>query len=59
MLAEPYKCRGGYHPPFKFLKKYTRVIIAIKLYLLFYALVDSVKVNKNDKKIIWKDGTES
>ena len=26
---------------------------------LFYALVDRVKVNKNDIKIIWKDGTES
>ena len=26
---------------------------------LFYALVDKVKVNKNEIKIIWKDGTES
>ena len=26
---------------------------------LFYALVDRVKVNKNDITIIWKDGTES
>ena len=26
---------------------------------LFYALVDKVKVNKDDIKIIWKDGTES
>ena len=26
---------------------------------LFYALVDRVKVNKNEIKIIWKDGTES
>lgn len=27
--------------------------------VLFYALVDRVKVNKNDIKIIWKDGTET
>ncbi len=26
---------------------------------LFYALVDRVKVNKNEIKIIWKDGAES
>ena len=26
---------------------------------LFYALMDRVKVNKNEIKIIWKDGTES
>lgn len=26
---------------------------------LFYALVDKVKVNKNEIKIIWEDGTES
>ena len=25
---------------------------------LFYALVDRVKVNKDNIKIIWKDGTE-
>ena len=27
--------------------------------VLFYALVDRVKVDKNDIKIIWKDGTET
>lgn len=26
---------------------------------LFYALVDKVKANKNEIKIIWKDGAES
>ena len=26
---------------------------------LFYALVDRVKVNKDNIKIIWKDGTET
>ena len=26
---------------------------------LFYALVDKVKVNKNEISIIWKDGSES
>lgn len=26
---------------------------------LFYALVDKVKVNKDNITIIWKDGTES
>ena len=26
---------------------------------LFYALVDRVKANKNDIKIIWRDGTET
>ena len=26
---------------------------------LFYALVDRVKVNKDNIKIIWKDGAES
>ena len=25
---------------------------------LFYALVDKVKVNKDNIKIVWKDGTE-
>ena len=26
---------------------------------LFYALVDKVKVNKDNIKVVWKDGTES
>ena len=49
----------------KALETYINDLKASKKYItefdegLFYALVDRVKVNKNDITIVWKDGTES